>query len=285
MTVVNESTTVGKVSPADRRHQVSDVTVDARVESDFCKTCALYHACAMVGFGKPELSSLHGLMEHLGPYSAGELIFHQGEPFRAVFAVRAGVVKTRRMDSNGHEYVLGFHLPGEVIGLKAINPGYFPCDAIALDNTFLCRFSFPAISGLAARQPAVQHHLFRLLSKELCIANLFPGDFGADTRMAAFLVDLGERYALRGFSATRFRLSMSRGDIGNHLHLAAETVSRVLARFRAENLITLQGRDLELVDCVRMREIGRPLLVGHAAMDADVSQGVLTLKEQSFAQP
>src|SRR3546814_13432631 len=99
------------------------------------------------------------------------------------------------------------------------------------------------MSALASRIPAVQQNLFRMLSKELGTASLLAGDHSADERVAAFLLDLASRYAARGFSATRFHLSMSRGDIANYLRLAAEPVSRVLSRFRAQKPIQIEGRE------------------------------------------
>ena len=78
--------------------------------------------------------------------------------------------------------------------------------------------------------------------------------------MAAFLMDLAGRYAARGFSATRFHLSMSRGDIANYLRLAAETVSRVLSRFRSQGLIRIEGRELELLKPDALRQLGQGLL-------------------------
>lgn len=227
---------------------------------DFCRTCALSSACAMVGYGKPELSPLHGLMEHLGPYRTGEAVFRQDEPFEAIYAVRAGTVKTRQLDNHGREHVLGFFLPGEVIGLDAIYPDRFPCDAVALEDAQFCRFSFPAMSALATRQPAVQRHLFRLISRQLGTARLLAGDHSADERIAAFLVDLGERYAARGFPGTHFRLSMSRSDIASHLSLAAETVSRTFSRFRAKGLVVVEGRVLHLREQQQLRKLGENLL-------------------------
>ena len=229
--------------------------------TDFCRSCALSSVCAMVGYGKPELSPLHGLMEHLGPYRAGEAVFRQGDPFEAVYAVRAGTVKTRQLDNHGREHVLGFFLPGEVVGLDAIYPDRFPCDAVALDDAQFCRFSFPAMSALATRQPAVQLHLFRLISRQLgTAARLVAGDHSADERMAAFLVDLGERYAVRGLPGTHYQLSMSRSEIANYLSLAAETVSRTLSRFRAKGLIRIEGRVLHLREPQELRELGQNLL-------------------------
>jgi cAMP-binding proteins - catabolite gene activator and regulatory subunit of cAMP-dependent protein kinases len=247
-------------TPAGRLPEPPSPIADDGDEAHFCRTCAFSSACIAVGYGKLELAALHCLVEHVGPYRGGDYIFRTGDPFRAIFAVRSGTVKTSTVDKEGREQVLGFYLPGEVIGLNAIYPDHFPCDAIALETSYFCRFSFPAMSALATRMPAVQQHLFRLLSKELGTASLLAGDHSADERMAAFLTDLGERYAARGFSGTHFQLSMSRGDMANYLRLAAETVSRVLSRFRAQKLIQIDGRELQLLDPAGLREIGQALL-------------------------
>lgn len=125
-------------------------------EVHFCTTCAFSGACLAMGYGKPELEELHCLVKHVESYQPGDYVFRTGDPFRTIFAVRHGTVKTRQIDRDGREQVLGFYLPGEVIGLNAIYPDRFPCDAIALENSGFCRFSFPAISALAARMPALQ---------------------------------------------------------------------------------------------------------------------------------
>ena len=78
-------------------------------------------------------------------------MFRKGDPFDAIAAVRAGTVKTYVVDREGREHVLGFHLPGEVIGLDAIDGEHYPCNAVALDTVALCRFSFPRMAELAAR--------------------------------------------------------------------------------------------------------------------------------------
>ena len=80
-------------------------------ESRFCGTCAFSSACIAAGYDKPELAELQCLVEHVGPFRAGEHIFRTGDPFRAIFAVRAGTVKTRMVDKEGREQVLGFYLP------------------------------------------------------------------------------------------------------------------------------------------------------------------------------
>lgn len=253
---------VAQVELARPHRRVSSLRTDAERIPDFCRTCALYDACSMVGYGRRELSPLHALMEHLGPYRTGTYLFRGGDPFDALFAIRAGTVKITTINGGGQHRVLGFQLPGEIIGLYAIYPAAFPYDVIALENVQLCRFPFAAISELARHQPVVQQHLFRLLSEKIQIRQQlsWAGEHGATERIAAFLIDLGRRYTMRGLDGTRFRLSMSRTDIANYLGLAAETVSRTLTRFRTRGWIELEGRWLELRERSRLQTAGAALL-------------------------
>jgi CRP/FNR family transcriptional regulator, anaerobic regulatory protein len=229
-------------------------------EFHFCSTCAFSAACLESGYDKAHLRDLHVLVQHTGPFREGEHIFREGDPFGAIAAVRGGTVKTYVTDSEGREQVLGFYLPGEIIGLNAISQARYPCNAVALDSVMLCRFSFPNIAALATRMPGLQQQLFRLLSLDIGKASLLAGNFTADERMAAFLISISRRYAARGFSATRFRLTMSRADIANYLRLAAETVSRVFRRFQDEGLIHVDRREIELVQAEAIEEMARNVL-------------------------
>ncbi|HVR80674.1 MAG TPA: cyclic nucleotide-binding domain-containing protein [Luteimonas sp.] len=242
--------------PRTERHILADDGDALR----FCSTCAFSQACLSEGMDKSALMDLHVLVEHVGPLHAGDHLFREGDPFEAIAAVRAGTVKTYTVDREGREHVLGFHLPGEVIGLNAIDGEHYPCNAVALDTVMLCRFSFPKISLLAARLPGLQQHLFRLLSRDIGSAALLAGDWSADERMAAFLIGLSRRLAARGFSPNRFQLTMARTDIANYLRLAPETVSRVLKRFQDEGLIMVDRRELELVGRDRLEILAEPVL-------------------------
>ncbi|GMV30092.1 MAG: Crp/Fnr family transcriptional regulator [Rhodanobacteraceae bacterium] len=229
-------------------------------EARFCSTCAFAGACQAEGYDKSALLELHCLVEHVGPYHAGTPLFREGDPFNAIAAVRSGTVKTFRIDASGREQVLGFFLLGEVIGLDAIHNGRFPCNAVALDTVTLCRFSFPMMATLATRMPGLQTQLFRLLSQDINKATAMAGDFSADERMAAFVLSIARRFANRGFSPTRFVLSMSRTDIGNYLRLAAETISRVVRRFQDEGLLRVNRREVEILDLPRLQRLAQPAL-------------------------
>ncbi len=229
-------------------------------ELHFCSTCAFSAACLDRGYDKSKLQQLHVLVAHEGPYDEGAHIFRDGDAFDAIAAVRTGTVKTYVTDSEGREQVLGFYLPGEVIGLDAISQDRYPCNAVALDSVMLCRFSFPNIAALAAQMPGLQQHLFKLLSADIGKAALLSGNFSADERMAAFLISMSRRHAERGFSASRFRLSMTRTDIANYLRLASESVSRGFTRLQDAGIVRVERREIEITDMPRLEGLARDIL-------------------------
>lgn len=241
-------------------HTTATPLADDGDELSFCSSCAFSAACLGSGYGKTRLRELHVLVEHTGPYEEGRHIFREGDEFNAIAAVRAGTIKTYVTDLEGREQVLGFYLPGEIIGLNAISRSRYPCNAVALEPVLLCRFSFPRMATLAAKMPKLQEQLFRLLSEDIGKAGLLAGDFDADERMAAFLVTLSRRYGLRGLSPTRFRLPMSRTDIGNYLRLAPETVSRILRRLRDEGMVAVERREIEILDGPQLEALSRNVL-------------------------
>lgn len=236
------------------------IVADDGDDWQFCSTCAFSQVCLAEGMGKGELRDLHMLVEHVGPFQPGDYVFREGRSFNAIAAVRAGTVKTFLVDHHGREQVLGFHLPGELIGLNAIDGDRYPCNAVALDTVMLCKFYFPKIAMLAARVPKLQQQLFRLMSRDIGNAARYAGDYSADERVAAFLVGMSRRLAARGFSPLRFRLTMSRTDIANYLRQAPETISRVLRRFEQDGLLSVKRREVEILGLARMEDMSASIL-------------------------
>jgi CRP/FNR family transcriptional regulator len=248
------------VARVPERYTRQKVLADDGDALHFCSTCAFSAACLDSGYDKSRLHDLHVLVEHTAPFREGQHIFREGDEFNSIAGIRAGTVKTYVTDLAGREQVLGFFLPGEVIGLNAISQSRYPCNAVALDTVLLCRISFPKMAMLATQMPGLQQQLFRLLSEDIGKASLLAGDFAADERMAAFLVGLARRYTARGLSQTRLRLPMARTDIANYLRLAAETVSRILRRFQDDGIVLVERRDVEILDRARLENLARNVL-------------------------
>ena len=220
---------------------------------NLCSTCSLSRLCVPMGLAEADVEQLDNIVQQGRPLRAGEHLFRANDPFNAIYAVRSGCFKSYIVDSEGHEQVLGFHLPGELLGLDAIYPEHHRCSAVALDTGSVCTLPYSQLTQLAARVPGLQSQIFRLLSKDISNYVELAADHTADERLAGFLLSLSARFRRRGYSATRFRLIMPRRDIANYLRLATETISRVLARFQHNGLIQVERRDVELLDLDGLR--------------------------------
>ena len=155
------------------------------------------------------------------------------------------------IQEDGREQILGFPMPGDIVGMEAIDAGVHTTTVIALDLCAVVEIPFEAIEALAAENPAVSRFLYHRMSAALrdehgWLAAL--GLLNADERVAAFLLDLSQRFSARGFSARRFMLRMTRAEIGSFLGLTLETVSRVFSRFQKLGLLKVTRRDIELLD-------------------------------------
>lgn len=183
----------------------------------------------------------------------GEHLFREGEEADCFYVVRSGSFKSYLVTEDGEEQVLGFYLPGDVLGLDTGETEQRMSSAVALETTSVCRFPHALLSDraegatllkLAAEQMRRDHNLVLMLARK-----------DADGRIASFLDDLACRYWLRGYSASAFLLSMSRQDIGCYLGLAVETVSRTLTRFQECGVLRVNRREVEILDHPTLRKI------------------------------
>ncbi|PWG62148.1 fumarate/nitrate reduction transcriptional regulator Fnr [Sediminicurvatus halobius] len=237
---------------------------DFRVSSlrSACTNCSLVQLCLPVSLSQSDVALLDDIVQRRRPLQRNDHLYREGDDFHAIYAVRSGALKTYTVSSGGEEQVTGFHLPGELVGLDAINTWRHPCSAEALETTSVCELPFERLEDLASEIPGLQRQLLRLMSREIFSDQemLFAmARRTAEERLAILLLSLSDRFARRGLSATRFRLPMARSELGNYLGLAPETMSRLFRRFRDQGWLSAEGREVRLTDVEALHELaGRP---------------------------
>lgn len=216
-----------------------------------CPDCNMFQLCMSVDRSKPDLALLDRIVKRRRELRRGEHLFRPGEPFLFIYAVRSGSLKTYAPVPGGGEQITGFSLPGELLGLDAIDSEVHPSGARALEPTSVCELPLNRLEELGAVVTDVQRQMLRLLSRQILHDQRLQSVLsrkGAEERLAAFLLSLSARYAQRGFAGDAFRLSMTRAEIGNYLGIAKETVSRLFTRFEQQGRIRLERRQLRLLD-------------------------------------
>lgn len=233
------------------------VTVDLAQLRKGCAQCSLQQLCLPAGIGAKDLQQLDEIVRRRRPFARGDRLFRMGDALSSVFVARDGAFKTMTLTESGDEQILGFHLPGELIGLDALGASVHRCDAVALGDAQVCEVPFGELAQVAAKVPALQQQLLRVIGQSVGRDQDHLGLLvrrQADERIALFLHGFGERLRNIGRSDSDFSLPMSREDIARFLGLALETVSRGFTRLQDDGIIEVRGRRVQIV---RPRDLDR----------------------------
>lgn len=225
-----------------------------------CSDCGIYQLCLPTSIGQADMDLLDKIVKNRRIFKRGDYLYRLNHPFHSVYAIRSGSVKTYVLMDDGRLQITGFHIAGELLGLSAVNTRVYSCEARALETTSVCEIPFDRLEELGQQVPSLQYQMLRIMSREIAHNQelmLLLGKKNAEERLATYLMSLSSRFAKRSYSATEFNLSMSRGDIGNYLGMAEETVCRVLARFEQDGLISMQRRLVRLKDVDRLSMVAR----------------------------
>ena len=227
-----------------------------------CQNCSISQLCLPYSLDSQSLTQLDDIIERNKPLQKGDQLFASGKRLQCLYAVRSGSLKSYTLSGEGDQQVIGFHLPGDLIGFDGLAKQQHQSFAVALETSMLCEIPYEQLQRLSMQLPALQQQVMRLMSSELVADQRLHGLLNqktAEQRLAAFLLSLSERFASRGLSAREFRLSMTRADIGNYLGLSVETVSRLLSLLQRQQIIVVDNKWVTIADPQALRTTAKEL--------------------------
>jgi CRP/FNR family transcriptional regulator len=213
-----------------------------------CNNCSLDAICLPRGLSEREVASLSEVVKRKKTLQRGEYIYREGSSFKGILAIKSGTAKLIKDDPHGNEHIINILLPGELLGFDGLHDNRHSCSAVALETMSFCELPGDKLEGLCRQVPSLMRELFRHTGEKLnedrnqLVLHKRP----AEERLASFLISLSERFKRRGFSASEFTLTLTRQEIGNHLGLALETVSRLLTQFQNAGLITVNNKHIHI---------------------------------------
>ena len=174
----------------------------------------------------------------------------------SLYTVKTGAFKANIDSLDGQENIVGFFLPGELMGLDGIASGQYQCDMIALGDSQVCQLSYRDFERVSEKFPVLRQEILSVSSNNMTTAQkmlMFIGKRPVEARLAMFLISISQRFKARGLSESRFQLPMSRHDIANYLGMAPETISRQFKKLQDQDLVSIHNRDLTIKNAAALR--------------------------------
>jgi len=216
-----------------------------------CSACNLRELCLPGGLDADAMDAFSDMVYTRKRVKRGDTLYRTGADFDAVYAVRIGFFKSSVVLEDGRDQVTGFHMAGEIVGMDGIGTERHASDVIALEDSEVCIIPYARLE-----EAGMQRQLHKAMSRELVRDQgvmMLLGTMRAEERLAAFLLNLSQRFVARGFSPSEFHLRMTREEIGSYLGLSLETVSRLFSRFQEEGLIAVQQKHIVIHDIPGLR--------------------------------
>lgn len=196
--------------------------------ASLCMACALRDRCLGAVAAQAGTAQLQGILAGRPSLLAREILYRPGDAFTTVYAVRSGALMST-VHGEGGEAVIGFHFPGEVVGVDGMAGGRHRVTVTTVEDTQLCALRFAPRTSDASDARAFFSRLWDMMSCELVrerahqslLATLPPA-----RRVAAFLASIAGRR--RDRSPKPLPPALSTAEMASYLRLPEGAVEAAL---------------------------------------------------------
>ena len=175
-------------------------------------------------------------------FSAGQTIFHAGDPADAVYQVLHGEVQLYRHDLAGHKILLHHAKNGDFFAEASLNANHYHCTAVCAKDSEVVRFDSAKIRDLLSGNPGFAAYWVNYLSSELRRQRASVERLSLNTaeqRLVHFLMTEGE-------PAGELMLNGSLSDLADRLGLSREALYRCMSKMKKQGRLQQHGQYLRL---------------------------------------
>jgi CRP/FNR family transcriptional regulator len=161
----------------------------------------------------------------------GDVLCTAGTRFAELYVIHAGAFKLVNTTADGRQQLVGVQVRGDWLGFDGIATGRYGCEAVALDVGEVWVMNHDALLSACMRSADLTAGMQQEMSRAIRLgrdAMLSRCTLPAPARVAEFLCGWAQALAGSGQRTDRVRLPLTRADIGNHLGMRLESVSRAL---------------------------------------------------------
>jgi CRP-like cAMP-binding protein len=185
-------------------------------------------------------------------FSAGELLFSEGEPCSGLHIIARGKVRIFKTSVNGREQVLAVNVPGESVAeLPVFDGGPYPASAAAVEDTEIAFVSRRDFHAYCLEHPEVSLKVLSVVGARLRRLVGIIEELSFTTirqRLIAMLVKLAQSEGKKTERGIELLLPATHQELANQLGTVRELISRNLMRLQAEGLLEVDARQIVVRD-------------------------------------
>ncbi len=210
-------------------------------------------------FGGPR--NLHELKNYIDDegvefnFSAGDAIYKEGDNSNLVYLVLKGVVKTHKLDEQGKELITGIYKADDFFGLTSFSKNIAYSEyATAMEPATLVGIAKDEVRKVLNGNYSLTMEFMQYLSDGLKEAReqLLQMAYGSVRKKTAVTI---LKFVEKLPENPSGSIHILRSDLASVAGIATETLIRTLSNFKDEGLITIENRDIRILDMEALKKI------------------------------
>lgn len=187
-------------------------------------------------------------------YRSGELICKQGSFASHILFLKKGLVKVY-LEGKSKNHILSITSKGNLIGLPSLfGDPIFHYSVVAYEDSAVCHIDINVFKKFIHENAQFSAELIKLIN-ENTINNYERFLSVTQKNMPGRFADVLLYFSDQIYKSTSFSLSLSRKDLAEFSSMSVESLSRTIKDFNDNNIVSVKGKNFEIVDRSRLIEI------------------------------
>ncbi|MBI4411955.1 MAG: Crp/Fnr family transcriptional regulator [Deltaproteobacteria bacterium] len=222
-----------------------------------CKTCSTRGKSVFCDLSADHLHEIDSA-KTTNHYKSHQVIFYEGNQPYGLYCVSAGKIKIYKMDADGHQQIVRLAGPGDIMGYRCLLAGQpYTSSAETLEESEICFVDKKTFFQILGSHPTTAFNVMTLLATDLGraerqIANMVHKNIRE--RLAELFLVFKNKYGEKTKKGVKLNITLTREEIAELIGTTQESVIRLISEFKQDNLITVAGREITLLDLPRLTE-------------------------------
>ena len=222
-----------------------------------CHHCPVRHRSIMADLQHDKLDCLNQ-EKSCNVYRKGDVIFHENNRPMGLYSIFSGKVKLYKSSEIGKDQIIRLAKAGDPLGYRALVSGEpYSATAEAIEDTRICFIPRSHFTELLEDGTGVFQRLIKIMTDDLKMAEDRITSMATKTvreRTAEALIMLKNYYGLKPDGVT-LDVALTREDLSNIVGTATESLIRMLAEFKADKLIDLKDRQIQILNSAKLAHV------------------------------
>ena len=195
------------------------------------------------------------LRGHFVEYNKGDDMIVQGDPGESLLILLSGNARTSMIASNGHEIVLDYAEPGQVLGeIALLDGGERTATVTAIEASSALTITRNAFSDILQNHKNMALRVLKVMANRIRTANtMIEGDraYTSGPRLARYLL----RLSVVGAEEGRLKLDLSQSELGNFAGMSREHINRQLSAWSEDDIVSVESGKVRILNHAMLSNI------------------------------